>query len=85
MKKYGKKIAENKEVRVMVNSFLKKVVKVGVFMLIFKVQKVKVLKEFVIFNMVNKLQSGFLKQVDKYIGVQLGSGIFSSFLVIFGL
>lgn len=85
MKKYGKKIAENKEVRAMANSLLKKAVKAGVPMLTSKAQKVKVLKELVTPNMVNKLQSGLLKQVDKHTGVQSGSGIFSSFLATLGL
>lgn len=85
MKKYGKKIAKNKEVKAMANTLLKKAVNAGVPMLASKAQKVKVLKQLVTPNMVNKLQSGLLKQVDKRTGVQSGSGILSGFLASLGL
>jgi len=85
VKKYGKEIAKNKEVRAVANTLLKKAVTAGVPMLASKAQKVKVLKKLVTSNMVNKLQSGFLKQVDKRAGIQSGNGIFSSFLASLGL
>ena len=85
IEKYGKKIAKNKEVRAIANTLLKKAVTAGVPMLASRAQKVKVLKKLVTPNMVNKLQSGLLKQVDKRTGLQSGRGFLSGFLATLGL